>query len=187
MTQVEGVRIFVGLRVAPEIADELARLARGLERSAVRLVTPADIHLTLVPPWNDASTSQAIEKLRGVASGFGAFSLTFQRLCYGPQPRRPRLLWAECAASDEIARLRAALLQAYGQTDERPFRPHVTLARMRGDGRAIARKHPMDQEISLTQHIDTIELFKSPPPGESGYQVLASFRLGEAPHPAPTT
>jgi RNA 2',3'-cyclic 3'-phosphodiesterase len=150
MTQAEGVRIFVGLRVAPEIADELAQLARGLERSALRLVAPADIHLTLVPPWNDTSTSQATEKLRGVASGFGAFALTFQRLCYGPQPRRPRLLWAECAASDEIAGLRAALLQAYGQTDERPFRPHVTLARIRGNGRAIARNHPIDQAISLT-------------------------------------
>jgi hypothetical protein len=47
--------------------------------------------------------------------------------------------------------LRAALLQAYGHTDERPFRPHVTVARIRGNGRAIAKEHPIDQDLSLTQ------------------------------------
>ena len=42
---------------------------------------------------------------------------------------------------------RAALLRAFGQADERPFRPHVTLARLRDKGRAIARKHPVDQTL----------------------------------------
>jgi 2'-5' RNA ligase len=177
----------VGLRIAPEIAAELAQRVRGLERAGVRLVAPADIHLTIVPPWNEASIPEAIERLRRVVIKFGGFSLTFQHLGYGPQRSRPRLLWAECKDSDEIAELRAALLQAYGHTDERPFRPHVTVARIRGNGRAIAKEHPIDQDLSLTQRVDSIELFQSPPPGGSGYQVLASSRLGETRHAAPTT
>jgi hypothetical protein len=56
----------------------------------------------------------------------------------------------------------------------------VTLARIRGDGRAIARNHPIDQQLSLTQRIESVELFQSPPPGENGYRVLASLPLGEA-------
>ena len=109
--------------------------------------------------------------------------LTFQHLGYGPQAKRPRLLWADCATTDVIESVRAALLQAYGrQPDERrPFRPHVTLARIRGNGAAIARKHPIDQELSLTQQIDSIELFQSPPQGARGYQVLASIPLGKLP------
>jgi hypothetical protein len=43
-------RVFVGLKIAPEIATELAQLAAVLEKLPVRLVKPADIHLTLVPP-----------------------------------------------------------------------------------------------------------------------------------------
>jgi RNA 2',3'-cyclic 3'-phosphodiesterase len=183
----DGVRVFVGLRIAPEIAAELAQRVRGLERAGVRLVAPADIHLTIVPPWNEASIPEAIERLRRVVIKFGGFSLTFQRLGYGPQRSRPRLLWAECKDSDEIAELRAALLQAYGHTDERPFRPHVTVARIRRNGRAIAKEHPIDQDLSLTQRVDSIELFQSPPPGGSGYQVLASSRLGETRHAEPTT
>ena len=116
----DGVRVFVGLRIAPEIAAELAQRVRGLERAGIRLVAPADIHLTIVPPWNEASTPEAIERLRRVVIKFGSFSLTFQHLGYGPQRSRPRLLWAECKDSDEIAELRAALLHAYG----RPTRGH---------------------------------------------------------------
>ncbi len=172
------LRVFVGLKVTPEIARELARLAVGLEQLPVRLVAPADIHLTLVPPWSEASVSNASESLRLVAGGFGSFWLTFQHVGYGPLPGRPRLLWADCAATDEIAALHAALLQAYGRHDERPFRPHVTLARIRGNGFAIARKHPIDRELSLTQHVESVELFQSPPPGGSGYRIVASVKLG---------
>lgn len=176
-------RVFVGLAVAPEIARCLARLARDIEHSSVRLVAPADIHLTLVPPWTEASVFELVEKLRLTADRFGAFTLTFERLGYGPRPERPRLLWAECAMTNEIFALRAALLQACGQTDERPFRPHVTLARIRGNGHAIARRHPINRDLSFTQAIESIELFRSPPPGERGYKILASLRLSMSAHP----
>jgi 2'-5' RNA ligase len=171
-------RVFVGIKVAPEVAGELARLAEGLERFPVRLIAPADIHLTLVPPWNEASIPGAIERLRPVVNRFQPFALTFEHVGYGPRPRRPRLLWAACMASDEIVALHAALLEAYGQSEERPFRPHVTLARIRGNGAAIARAHPIDRQISLAQQVDSVELFRSPPPGERGYRILASLRLG---------
>jgi 2'-5' RNA ligase len=181
-------RVFVGLKVAPEITRELAQFTMGLEKtSSVRVIPPADIHLTLVPPWSETSLPDAAEKLRLSATQFGAFQLTFQHVGYGPQPRRPRLIWADCAATDDVAALRSALLQAYGQSDERPFRPHVTLARIRENGQAIARKHPIDQELSLTQRIETVELFQSPPSGERGYRILASFRLGETPKSPATT
>jgi len=172
-------RLFIGLKVAPEIARQLAGLAADLDRLPVRLVAPGDLHLTLIPPWNATSIPEAIEKLRLVARMFSPFWLTFERVGYGPQPRQPRLLWADCAAIDEITALRIALLQAFERTEERPFQPHVTLARIRGKGWSVARHHPIDQALSLTQRIASIELFRSPARGESGYQVLASVPLGE--------
>jgi len=170
-------RVFVALRVAPEIAGQLTRMAGGLERLPVRLIAPDDIHLTLVPPWNEHSVPAAIEKLRGVADKTAPFSLTFVHLSYGPQPRPPRLLWAECAAGEELTALHAALLLVFGQSDDRPFRPHVTVARIRGNGAAVARKHPIDRTLAFTQRVETIELMQSPPPGEVGYRALASLQL----------
>ena len=173
-------RVFVGLKLTPEIARELAKIAQELKHLDVQLTATDDIHLTLVPPWNEISISEAIEKLRLVTAKFGTFLLTIQHVGYGPDSRRPRLLWAGCAATDEIVALRAALLEVFGRTDERPFRPHVTLVRIRGNGRAIARKHPIDRQLSLTQQVESVQLFQSPPPDESGYRVLASMRLAEA-------
>ena len=174
-------RFFVALKIAREIADELAQIARELERLPVRLIAPADIHLTLVPPWSEVSTPDAVEKLRRVADRFGDFTLEFRHVGYGPEPRRPRFLWAECAAGPDLSQLRAQLLLAFEQTDERPFRPHVTLARLRGNGAAIARKYPIDRDLVLTQRVGSVELMQSPPPGGSGYKVLASLRLGTNP------
>jgi len=178
-------RVFVALKMAPEIAGELAQMARELERFPVRLIAPADIHLTLVAPWNEASIPEAVGKLHRVAYRFGVFALEFRHVGYGPEPRRPRFLWAECAPGSELTQLRAELLFAFGQTDERPFRPHVTLARLRGNGAVIARKCPVDRHLALTQRVGSVEFMQSPAPGESGYTVRASPLFGANPDLSP--
>jgi 2'-5' RNA ligase len=175
-------RVFVGLRIAPQIARELAEAARDLPQTSVRVTPIPDLHLTLVPPWNETSISTAAEKLGRVAARGRAFSLKFRRLDYGPRPRQPRLLWAECEAGKEIAALRASLAAAFGERDDRPFRPHVTIARIPHDGRKIAREHSISRELPLAQRVETVELFQSPPAGERGYEVLVSARLGKTHH-----
>ncbi len=172
-----AVRVFVAVKIASEIARELAQMAREIEAFPVRLIAPQDIHLTLVPPWYEVSIPAAIARLHAAADKAAPFSLAFMRLRYGPEPRRPRFLWAECAAGEELAALRIALLQVFGQSDERPFRPHVTVARIRGNGVVVARKHPIDRTLSFSQRVKTVELMQSPPPSEIGYNVLASLTL----------
>jgi len=90
-TQATLTRIFIGLKINPEIADQLAALAATLKETPARRVAAPDIHLTLVPPWQERSTDQAIGKLRQVAAKFMPFTLKRQHLGYGPQPRRPTL------------------------------------------------------------------------------------------------
>ncbi len=179
-------RVFVGLKVAPDIADRLAAMAAELKETPARLVASSDVHLTLVPPWQEGAIEQAVERLRGVAGLFAPFSLQIEHLGYGPHPRRPRLLWADCAASEELSVLRTALMLAFAQSDERPFRPHVTLARIRDAKPGFSRKHPIDRDLNFTQAVRTVELFRSPPPGVRGYQVLASAELGGARGSAPS-
>jgi 2'-5' RNA ligase len=174
----QSARVFVGVRIAPDIARELTQLTAGLKQFRVRAIAEADIHLTLVPPWDEAAVPGAIDRLCRVATGFKSFPLALQHVGYGPHAKRPRLVWADCTESRELTDLHTALLEAYGQIDERPFRPHVTLARIRGNGAALARSYPIDQTLSLTQQVDSIELFQSPPPGQIGYKILATARLG---------
>jgi len=181
MTDPQPVRVFVGLKLAPQIAEELAALARPLERHGARLVSSADIHLTLVPPWNETHITEVIETLRSTVRAFPRFSLSFTHLRYGPGPRYPRLLWVDCLTSNELNDLRTALLTAYGRIDSRPFQPHVTLARIPSGGRVIAQRNPMDRVLSLMQCVASVELFHSRPRGKDGYQVLASLPVGTKP------
>lgn len=174
---VRPARVFVALRIASDIARELARRSEGLAKCAIRGVATGDIHLTLVPPWNETAISEAIRKLADVADSFAPFTLTISHVGYGPDARHPRFLWAECVADEDLAQLRAALMQAFTQVDQRPFRPHVTLARLRDKGRLAAREHPVDDDLSLTQPVVSVELMQSPPPGERGYKVVAALPL----------
>lgn len=170
-------RIFVALKLEPAIAQRLAQLAQPLVRFTVRPVAKEDIHLTLVPPWNETVISNAIEKLRRVANKSCAFRLRFGHVGYGPDPKRPRLLWVECDAGNELIVLHSALLMEFGQREERPLLPHVTIARIRSNAAKIARKCPVDQNIDIAQEIATVELMQSPRPGERGYKVIASLPL----------
>ena len=173
-------RVFLGLTIAPAITDELAALARRLDYDDVRRVAAADIHLTLVPPWNAVSIADAVDRLRDAIGEIGPFHLSFDHVGYGPQPRRCRLLWVQCTPNAELSRLQMALARAFPSADRRPFRPHVTLARLRRNGPAIARKFPIDMALALSQQVASVELFQSPPAGERGYRVLASVPLGAA-------
>lgn len=60
-----SLRILIGLSIVPEVASQLARLVADTEDCVLRLVAPVDIHLTLVPPWNEPSSEAAIERLGG--------------------------------------------------------------------------------------------------------------------------
>lgn len=172
-----SVRVFVALKIHEAIARDLAAVARELNDPAARPVAVADIHLTLVPPWAEQAPARAIETLASVAGRFAPFPLAIEHVGYGPDRREPRLLWADCAGTDELAALRTALLAAFGRNDDRPFRPHITLVRIRGNGRAVAKRHPLDRRLALTQQINSVELFQSPAPGARGYKMLASAVL----------
>ena len=179
MNTTPPARVFIGIKIANEIARDLAEFAHPLRGHDVRLVQHDDIHLTIVPPWNEPDTTGAATALQHAISDFKPLLLTFVHLGYGPNLREPRLLWAECVASTELADLRTVLLTVYGKSDSRPFVPHVTLARVRRGGHALARHNPIDRTVLFTQFVTSVELFQSPPQGKCGYHVLASLPLGQ--------
>jgi 2'-5' RNA ligase len=170
-------RVFVGLKMEPAIAQELARYAHRCERAPSRFVPVEGIHLTLVPPWDENSIADVVDKLRATSSKLAPFPLALTRLSYWPNHRRPRLLCVECTPTAELAALQSALLEVLGQTNDRPFKPHVTPARLKRDAKPASAKSALDQNLALEQSIGTVELFQSPKPPARGYTVLASVPL----------
>jgi len=132
------LRAFVALEISGNAADSLVAfeselLATGAD---IKLVEGENLHLNLKflgevsePQAADAKARLGGLSLRGAevsVEGVGAF----------PAPDRPRVVWAGVARENEgpvaeIARRVVESLEGIGETDERPFRAHVTLGRVR--------------------------------------------------------
>jgi 2'-5' RNA ligase len=103
-----------------------------------RWVSPSHLHLTVkflgdVPAEGIASVAQAMEQ---AVADQPPFVLMACALGCFPQPARPRVLWmglddSEGALLHLFQRLETALREHGFPPEDRPLRPHVTLARIR--------------------------------------------------------
>lgn len=130
-------RAFVAVPVPPE--EALAALAEELSATAADLsvTDPAKHHLTLsflgdVP---DEATPALAAALDAACAGEPAFDLHLHGVGAFPNPHRPRVVWAGARPEPVLARIaanvRARLKEAGWPGDDKPFKVHLTLARMR--------------------------------------------------------
>lgn len=134
----KGVRTFLALDLAPEIVARLADVIGELRRveADVRWVREAGLHVTLAFLGSVATDRMpALEAaVRGAVAPRAAFDLEVRGLGGFPNLRRPRILWAGVrgAGLAELAAAVATALENFGfAREERPFRGHVTVGRVR--------------------------------------------------------
>jgi 2'-5' RNA ligase len=142
MNAVEQIRTFVAIELTDDLLKSLSRLQERLERQtphgAVRWVRPEGVHLTL-KFLGDVPTTRVPRIAEAVASacrGGAPFSFDVAGLGCFPNPSRPRVLWVGVEEpTGALARLHKALereLAGIGFAPERrPFKPHLTLGRVR--------------------------------------------------------
>ena len=174
---VPGRRIFVAsplpsaARAAVEALVESVRGGADPGEREVRWVRLDGLHITLrfIGPTPDARVEAASEAVRTAAAIGAAFEARLDGAGAFPDAIRPRTLWLgldEGAA--ELARLTRAVdgeLAARGwPPDERPFRPHLTLARSDGVGtgaRTAARLMQAAADLDVRWEVDRLVLFES--------------------------
>jgi 2'-5' RNA ligase len=150
----ETCRCFYAIEIDASVQAALAASQDQLLHTGADLSCPhrRDTHLTLLF-LGSVETGQ-IPVLSGlldrVSSALPAFPLRLEGVgTFGP-PHAPRVVWAGVRASRVLERLHEALtegVRAAGLAiDERPFAPHVTLARI-GSIRGLA---------ALTSHVASI-------------------------------
>lgn len=123
-------RVFFALWPPPELARRMRAVADELAVSGRRL--PAEnLHITLAFIGDVAP--ERLAPLEGVGDRLAKrpLTLTLDRVGHW---RRPRITWLgpsqpPAAASDLHEALQSALAEAEFPTADRPFKPHITLAR----------------------------------------------------------
>jgi 2'-5' RNA ligase len=126
-------RLFSAIEIPPSIADRLTMLRAGL--SGARWIDPENYHVTLRFIGDvDGATARDFEQALGEIDA-APFELRLNGLgSFGG--RKPRAIFAEIAPSDALESLRRANERAAREAglppEGRNFKPHVTLARLRG-------------------------------------------------------
>ena len=125
-------RLFFALWPDAQVRDEIAALARSLPlQPGARLLVPQNLHLTLA--FMGEVDGQTQEDLKQQASAIQASAMSFSldNLEKWQKPRIACLLPSEYPpALETLANNLAGIARAAGiSMDERPYRPHVTLAR----------------------------------------------------------
>ena len=137
----EEIRSFIAIELPEGVTEGLARLRKKMERDEhrfVKWVDPDGIHLTLkflgnIPSKWITEITKAIEEATQVVS---PFHLEISGLGAFPSLKQARVFWVGIGGEmDKLSKLHQNIdsaLAALGfPKEERPFVPHLTLARVR--------------------------------------------------------
>lgn len=152
-------RLFTGVEIPREVADSLALLRGGLP--GARWVDPENYHLTLrfIGDVDGATARDFTLALSEIAAP--PFELRLNGLgSFGG--RKPRAIFAGIAPSDGLDALRRANERAAREAglppEGRNFKPHVTLARLRG-ARADAVAAYLERQGGIAAEPFTVSRF----------------------------
>ena len=177
------MRLFLGLPIPPELAQALTRLTRAIELPKGRWIGPENIHLTLVFLGEvDGPTLPRIEHELSELH-FAPFQLKLTGLNAFP---RGGVLFAEVEPARPLLHLQAKVAAGMARCgfdqEDRPYQPHITLARFRGSLRLSKKQHALPTSLQSSFSADTVNLYRSNlTPTGSHYEILDQKKSSKPP------
>ena len=144
------LRTFIALPLPAEWTLDLGSVIGNLRSGtsgAVRWVQPSGIHLTLkfLGPTDARMVPEILSGLVASLQGAQAPELSLSGLGTFPNNRNPRVLWAGVTGELDIlenlyTRVETLMVGLGWSAERRPFRPHLTLGRVRDRASSADRK-----------------------------------------------
>jgi len=133
------MRAFVALEIPdPAVLDRIVSVQKEIFATGadVKLVERENLHYTVkfLGEISQAQAAEASSRLNGLK--LNSVEIDVQGIGVFPSSSRPRIIWVG-AAEEDAAKVSALAgeviksLQGLGESDSRPFRPHLTIARVR--------------------------------------------------------
>lgn len=187
--------MFIAIPLSAEARDAVTSLVASLPvpaGRAVRWVRFDGLHLTIrfLGPTPSDRLGAVGAAVAAVAAGEWPFNVSIRGAGAFPNLRRPRALWLGVdEGTAELSRLsreaNAALVAAGWSTDDRPYRPHLTLARSDGVRAGPATASALIEAargFTVTFTADRLVLFESlTGGGPARYEPMAEHRLTGGP------
>lgn len=169
------MRLFLGMPIPPELAQALARLTRAIELPKGRPTAPENLHLTLVFLGEVAEPTLPRIEQELSELNFAPFPLKLTSL--GTFPRAD-ILFAEVEPTRPLLHLQAKVAAGMARCgfvpEDRPYHPHLTLARFHEPLRLSQSQHALPPSLQRSFTADTVNLYRSHlTPTGAHYEILA--------------
>lgn len=183
------MRLFTGIALDKKVQSALEQVLRELRPLAPLKWSPVEnLHITtkFIGEWPEDKLADLKRALAAMPAP-PAFPMTVSRFGYLPNPHNPRLLFTAVEAGPELGELARrtedTLVPLGVAREDRPFTPHLTLARIGNNSVRVVREHiaKMKNPDFGSFQVSEFHLYLSTPrPGGSGsvYRSLATFPLG---------
>ncbi len=182
-------RIFIALKVEP--GETLLRMLSSLKampgNEKITWVDPANFHLTMAFPGNteDERIIVASIMLKQKCTGFGEFGFKLSGSGVFKSFSDPRIIWIGTENHEKVTDLNNLITTGLKDTgfkiEERQFRPHITLGRIKSikDKEALKSvvsryQNTFFQEVPVTEVILFESILK---PTGPVYKPIGRFRL----------
>ncbi|HEX9721869.1 MAG TPA: RNA 2',3'-cyclic phosphodiesterase [Candidatus Paceibacterota bacterium] len=159
-------RVFIAINLPDEAKEKLLAYKNKWAEVPAKWTTPENLHITLAFLGNtsDQELAEVCELMREVGERHKPFSVDITRITYGPDARRPRMIWALIEKSPELLALQQDVEKTLEQGSSQTFSPHLTLARLKAF--ELRRMEPeeipeIDEEILISIPVQSIEVMES--------------------------
>ena len=132
-------RIFIAVKIDP--GDTLIRmissLRSGLKNEKIKWSDPENFHITLafLGDTENNKIKEINKMLKLACEGFGEFEIIIKGLGVFKNLNDPRVIWTGIEPSDKLNTLQESVRIGLKETDiipeDRPFKPHLTLGRIK--------------------------------------------------------
>ncbi len=180
------IRTFIALEIPEEVKQKIISIAgiNYLDKS-VRWESVDKLHITLkfLGDTDENKVREIIEKVSKIVSNKGVIDLFFSRFGFFKRDGQPKIFWVGFEENQNLVNLVREIDEmcaGFGfPRDERKFKPHLTLLRIRGNEKLEHLYSLSKLELEKKKYIsDTITFYKSIlKPSGSEYSVLKKFYL----------
>lgn len=183
-----GIRCFLAVPVDPHVREAVTALRLRVQSSvsALRWENPAKLHMTLkfLGSIDPGRIGPLVMEIGEIARYHSSFDIIYEGLGVFPSMDRPRVLWVGVRDSRSIVELqndvnRAAVSAGFAE-DDRPFHPHLTIARIKhfdAGHRLTATLKSLTFEPVSTRCTEVLVMKSELHPDASRYTVLQSIPL----------
>lgn len=179
-------KLFFGIPLEPRSQKRVLRAEEEWDTLPLFISRPEFLHVTVffMGFLKNEDIADISEAARRICAEVEPFDIVFDEIALAPDVDDPKMIWLSGVENESLLMLRNAFEREFSEklAENKRFRPHVTLARIRRNRWATLPKEArpvFPQPISVVESVSNIVLFESTTEGGGRqYIPLDEYPLG---------